>query len=406
MELSSNKPSVAHTYVVFRYDDLAGDQPGERETNPHRRAIWESEQAVDRLFENAGLPYVVGVIPQANPAYLLRSKAGQSFPLSADQEKVNLVKRSMAAGRMQVAMHGFNHTNHSQPKGRASEFSRDYEEQYRDLVAGRKILTDALGQNQISTFIPPFNGWNEHTARALVNSGFRILSADRHQPGDAVTPLTNIPFTAQLWELEELLVQDRLPTDSLVVALYHPPQIARIPNHEHRYYGIERMKALLDRLAARPEIRVVNLEYLQASCADLTPGRYMAAARLQRMKALWTPLLPAKFRPGTSKDFIYLPEKEYLLCCGHWMIWTMIATIGAIVGSLVFFGVVSNWVSQTLNRLLIGGTLLGFLTGIWLIRDIQGRGFHINSIRFFYAVIMGALLFATIRNEWLLSVQH
>ena len=221
--------------VVFRYDDLSGDKLGERENDPERRRIFEAERSVDSLFDKFGFPYVVAVIPK---------RSDNSF--AEDPEKITFIKNAVQMGRIEVAQHGFAHINHAEENHRKGEFrERNFDTQLHDIEAGKEILCKSCQVPNITTFVPPWNAWDDNTAKALVESGFSILSADRSYYGKMAAKLTIVPFTAQLWELESLLNCGDMPDSSVIVVLYHPPQIVRFSGQEERYFGLERFENLL-----------------------------------------------------------------------------------------------------------------------------------------------------------------
>jgi len=175
--------ATGSTYVVFRYDDLSADQPGVRESNVLRRQIWEAEQDVDTLFEKYGMPYVISIIPKANSKYGGTTSPNDYVSFADDPEKVEFIKRGLRQGRIEVAQHGLSHINHVRAynrRHRHGEFrERDYESQLKDIEEGKRILTKICGFTDVVSFVPPWHGWDSNTAKALKESGFRVLSSNR-----------------------------------------------------------------------------------------------------------------------------------------------------------------------------------------------------------------------------------
>ncbi|MHC4148424.1 MAG: DUF2334 domain-containing protein, partial [Planctomycetota bacterium] len=119
-------------YIVFRYDDLTADQQGVRETNLLRSQIWTAERSMDALFAQYDMPYVVAIIPRANQDYGGVRSAEGVVSFAEDEEKIAFIKRALAAGRIEVAQHGFSHSNVVAPGRRPGEFrERDYQSQLR-----------------------------------------------------------------------------------------------------------------------------------------------------------------------------------------------------------------------------------------------------------------------------------
>jgi Polysaccharide deacetylase len=134
--------------VIVRLDDLG-------------RADDESEAFLSRLLR-AGL-FVSG---QIVPAWL--DKAG------ADH------LRSLArCGRLELAQHGWSHTNHALSGQRRYEFgpSRGRDEQSRDIRSGIRRLTRFLGSSVAPVFSAPWDRLNVNTLRVLAQEGFRVMTA-------------------------------------------------------------------------------------------------------------------------------------------------------------------------------------------------------------------------------------
>jgi len=379
-------------YVVFRYDDFTADKPGAREADNIRMRLWEAEQAVDSLFERYDIPYVFAIIPRAN---------GTS--LAEDPEKIEFIRRAIASGRIEVAQHGLSHVNHAKANHLPGEFrERDYKSQLRDIVRGREILLNACNLHDISTFVPPWNGWTGDTARILKKLGFKILSADRYYYYKSAKGLKVIPFTTFLENLESMVDQHRLPEEGIIVVLYHPYDIVRFPGTKGSYYlGVERFEKLLQKLSAMQQVKVVTLQQLANGVEGLTIERYRAANSLRRQRSFWAKLLPRHLWPGTEKQGVYLAQEEYSQTLRYWKV----ATAGLIAGLFMMGLLVRHLLSLVLAakwcfRIDVLATLLFCLSVIAELRLMQ-RGYHITVIRaipgFFGSSFLIALILRVIR---------
>ncbi len=299
-------------YVVFRYDDFAADMPGFRSSDDLRQRVWEAEQQTDAVFAEYSMPYVVAVIPKATGLYGGVEPADQCVSLREDPEKVAFLKDAVAAGRIEVAQHGCSHVNNSAVGHRSAEFREcGFQQQLKAVQEGREILSECLGHDSVRTFVPPWNSWDRHTARALKENGFQILSADRSYFYEEANGLVLVPFTAQLWELESLLQHEDLQDGHVVVVLYHPPQIARFDGLEHRYYGADRLRRLLQRMSETPEVDVVTLAELAGKQREsLTTARFRNANALWWHRGFWGRLLPDSGSTN-AELLVYLSSQEY-----------------------------------------------------------------------------------------------
>lgn len=323
--LLCSRVAIGTTYIVFRYDDLAADRFGERENSSERREIWEAEQAVDGLFGKFGSPYVIAIIPERN---------GVSF--AKDGQKVEFVKNALREGRVEVAQHGFAHINHTRKNHRRGEFrERSYQEQFDDISQGEDILRKCLNLTSIETFVPPFNGWDKHTATIIKKLGFSILSADRSYYHKAAAELTIIPFTAQLWELESKVNKNELPNDAVIIVLFHPTQIVKNSGKENRYFGIERFEKLLQNLSTMRSAKIVTLQQLADECTDLTIDRYQEANNLHRQRSFWSKLIPQRSLPGETSWCLYSSTQVYDSHVAHWKMLGRVLVIGSLLGGLV-----------------------------------------------------------------------
>jgi len=361
----------AATYVVFRYDDLAADAPSVRETDKQRQAVWDAERAMDELFASRGFPYVVGIIPNA------------TAPFYIDTAKVSMVTQALNAGRLQVALHGFTHTNHASANARASEFNRDFSQQLADINAGLSLLRESVHLDRITTFIPPFNDWNESTARALVSAGFQILSADRYRHSSTVDSLTVVPFTAQLWDLETLVNNRSLPTNSVVVVILHPPQIADIQSYDGRFFGLPRLKSLLAKIGTMQDIHVVTFDQLVKENSELSAARYAAAARLWQWRTLWEKLLPESYRPGAKNVFLYESEAAYSKLNLSWLAITSTVILCIIALSTFVTRIILTKRSVIFIRIVFVAAAFAVLSAALLVWDLNHRGFNVNGVRLF-----------------------
>jgi len=85
--------------------------------------------------------------------------------------------RSKQESSFQIHQHGYSHINH-ELDGRKCEFglSRSYEDQYKDIAAGRNRLIAAFGDSVEPIFTPPWNRCTHDTVAALRKLGIRVLS--------------------------------------------------------------------------------------------------------------------------------------------------------------------------------------------------------------------------------------
>lgn len=299
--------------VVFRYDDFAGDQPGVREQDSLRRAIWDAERGMDSLFAARDMPYVIAIIPHATAGFGGVGQGGHAVSFGEDTEKAEFIRNVLHAGRVEVAQHGYSHRNWAGKNHKSGEFrERSFADQRQDLGRGREILLDACQLCEVRTFVPPWNGWDDNTGRALRELGFQVLSGDRYYYYESARDLTIIPYTVVPDELAGMLSEGAYPQGGVIVVCLHPYEIVEFPAAFQRYYfGLERLEQVLTRLAGVPDVKVVTFQQLLQEEPQLSTDRFRAANQLWQQRVFWSRLLPGHWQPGTGSKGLYLSQADY-----------------------------------------------------------------------------------------------
>lgn len=180
-------------------------------------AGWDDDRLMALLdvFERSGVPVDVAVIP-----------AEITDGLSAA-----LLPRARR-GAIWLHQHGFAHVNH-ETQGRKCEFgpARSYAEQAADIVAGRDLLTEHLGDLVDPVFTPPWNRCTSDTAAAVAAAGLQVLSRDATATPLGEHTLAQVPVQVDWfgqrkgvrWTREQLgqLIADRLLADDPVGVMLH-----------------------------------------------------------------------------------------------------------------------------------------------------------------------------------------
>jgi hypothetical protein len=158
-KLLDSLDSATEPVEVFFRDDDAG---------------WDDARLLSLcdLFEALELPLDLAVIPAALHEGLARELLARDW--------------------LGLHQHGYSHSNHER-EGRKCEFgaSRSYDDQRRDIAAGR----DALAGLGIATtlFTPPWNRCTPDTGRALLDLGFTALSREHRAERLGLEGLAELP---------------------------------------------------------------------------------------------------------------------------------------------------------------------------------------------------------------------
>jgi hypothetical protein len=144
---------------------------------------WANNQfrALIDYFRSYSVPLDIAAIPTA---------------LTADVAGEICAMRDEAPALLGIHQHGFSHTNH-EVLGRKCEFgvSRAYQEQYRDIEAGKMKLEAMIGSRVDPIFTPPWNRCTEITGKCLADLGFHVLSRDATAPSLAPSGLKELPIS-------------------------------------------------------------------------------------------------------------------------------------------------------------------------------------------------------------------
>jgi len=151
--------------VAFRYDDfsICSDT--------------ELEKKFLELFKDANIPITIGIVPYAELS--MCESIGEKNVRQLLLKKVAMLREGIRSGMIEVAMHGYSH----EPTHGKTEFAGlPKNEQLRRLIEGKKRL-EQISNKPILTFIPPWGGYDNTTARLLEKLHFTALSADEHKTG-------------------------------------------------------------------------------------------------------------------------------------------------------------------------------------------------------------------------------
>lgn len=178
--LSSSNLYAENIKVVLRYDDYSSISNIELEKELFKRA------------EEIGIGVLVGVIPFPGQPY--DKTVGTSLRPHVDlpPAKIALLRDYADRRTIHIAIHGHSHVNNAL-SGTPSEMAGlPLDLQIRLLTRARDAMNDSL-HTDISTFIPPFNTFDNNTLKALQHTGFRLVSAGRAESTHKLSALNYLP---------------------------------------------------------------------------------------------------------------------------------------------------------------------------------------------------------------------
>lgn len=258
--------------VVFRYDDFGNDSP---------RHV---ENALLAAFRAVQAPITFAVIPFGGSGVGAAPDDDAWTPLDACA--LGWLRAAQADGTVEVAQHGFAHVDHEPASERESEF-RGVEPalQRQRLQRGRDVLTQGLGAAP-TAFVPPFNTFDAHTAQALVELGFTILSGDKSGVvGGGHSPLRELPSTCTLGKARAAIAAAR--------SSWHAQPVVTVLLHPMEFVGERGALALpaLQSLLADCRREGLPLRSVAGACrdGDVTDGRRLANDQAAAAFARWLP---------------------------------------------------------------------------------------------------------------------
>jgi peptidoglycan/xylan/chitin deacetylase (PgdA/CDA1 family) len=263
--------------VVLRYDDYGGPAP------------CPADQAVIAAALRHNIRFTFGVIP-----------AWHGQPLGATT--VQALLPALQQGIIELAQHGYTHDALWQWRGRSSEFlGLPFADQSRRIAAGKAMLEKTFGQ-RVSSFIPPWNRYDDATVACLEQLGFDTLSGDNRFPGWTASRLKGMPVTCELRDLKAVVnsAQVRGLKNALVVCLFHRYDFREMDSKQG-WLNFYEFNTLMQWLAAQPGVETLTVHEAAQRFPHIT-GDY------QRQVCRWLAcenLLPAGWRIPMPELCVY-----------------------------------------------------------------------------------------------------
>lgn len=234
--------------VVFRLDD-----PTPVYDSVSRRAV--------ALFNDKQIPLTIAMVP-------CDSNENEIVPVS-DKDSVFIA--AVNSENIEIALHGLTH-QYVNNKGEFGDL--DANESLRRITNGISVL-QSIFDKEITTFIPPFNAWNEHTLTAMRMHGMNVISADMFTPiyADSVHyfPETLGHLMAQngMWRAAEEAIMGCEEKNAVCVVMFHAYDLP----DEQSWLSLE---SLLDACKGNEEVQCHTYQSLLESGVVSSATRYHA----------------------------------------------------------------------------------------------------------------------------------
>lgn len=228
--------------LAFRYDDFSA------------KSDTALEQEIFDLFERAGVPLTIGVIPDVCEGPFEQTTPQNLLPLT--DAKAAMLRDRIAAGNTEVAQHGYTHQAQTPGAADPSEFrGLSYQDQRDRIAAGKTILEQAI-DGTVAVLIPPWDRYDANTVTALEDLGFACLSAGQTGVQPEGATLMFVPATCKLDSVEQEVNKIRLVPDGRpIVVLLHATDF-----HEDQPQGgpmsLADLKRILVWVKSQPMLRL------------------------------------------------------------------------------------------------------------------------------------------------------
>ena len=240
--------SIHAVHVVFRLDDP--------------RPVCDSvSMRVVQLFNAKQVPLTIAMLPCDSCENAITP------PISTTSHYIATIQQD----NIELALHGLTHQNING----AGEFGGlDSTEAVRRIAKGKQAL-QAIFDKEISTFIPPFNAWNEHTLTAMRMHGMNVISADMFTPvyADSVhyfsETLGHLMAKKGMWRAAKEAIMGCAEKDAVCVVMFHAYDL---PDEQ----SWEQLESLLDTCKANEEVQCHTYQSLLASGVESSATRYCA----------------------------------------------------------------------------------------------------------------------------------
>lgn len=192
----------AQIRIVFRCDDF--------------RLVNDTiQQDIIKTFHDNSVPLTIGVIPADRQSKIV---------FNIDSLTLSILRKYVNDGSLEIALHGFSHTNTNPKYYIDNEFEGiDKEDQARRIILGKELLDSVFSPMVVTTFIPPRNVYNSATIAALSKYGFKVISANRG--GIVDNRMTFYPCTTEDFDDISAFVKSKEISQinaGTMIVLFHP----------------------------------------------------------------------------------------------------------------------------------------------------------------------------------------
>lgn len=254
----------------------------------------EFEKKLLSLMEKYNVPCTFGVVP-----FVYQDEYDSSIqvehPLS--QENVQMLRPYVEEGLVEIALHGFHHnTQATKLNGYVpGEFFGISQEEQEDLIVRGKAYLDDTFSCNVTTFIPPWNTYDEATLGALKKLEFSCISTgNRFGPVISNASLLYLPALCKLSDVLPVINEVlRIGLDEavIVVCFHHYEFVEVSPNRTDYQLTIDQLEELFSRIQKMEGVSLYTVRDFASRDTTLTAERYLLTSQLVRNTNIVPPVI-------------------------------------------------------------------------------------------------------------------
>jgi peptidoglycan/xylan/chitin deacetylase (PgdA/CDA1 family) len=247
--------------VVLRYDDFSS-------LSNH-----EVEERIVDLCQKNGISVTFGVVPFITTGDVHLPESAETIPL--EEGKAKQLRCWHSAGVVDIALHGYSHqTSQVDPP---SEFAGlSLETQFTKIKEGKIFLEEMTGI-KVTTFIPPWNAYDQNTLQSLEVLGFNAISAKRSGPASIRSRLKFLPETCSIKRLPSAVKTARSCSQRhpIIVLVFHAFEFVE-GDVNRGSITFENFSTHISWLKQQPDIRLCSIEQVLKRFPGLTAKRFLS----------------------------------------------------------------------------------------------------------------------------------
>lgn len=344
--------------IAFRFDDYSATSNTLLEKN------------LINAFDKNGLSITIGVIPNIMTGDYHQSD-GDSYETLPENKK-DILRNAYFKGVIEVALHGYTHQRNKVSQTMSEFAGLEYEKQYDLLKTGQTMLEEII-HAPVTTFIPPWNSYDNNTLKALDALDFKTISADFNGTYNTTTPLQFLPFTCDLAGFKSTLehAEKRKGNSPLIVVMIHQYDFLEISSERGSYY-FQEFENLLHELALRNDLVLTDLAGVENYYQNIYAPKYN---QLVTTKKLFLKAFPVQLvaPPNLYMSDTFLLEQKLF-------VYLYLYLIPLILAFAFYFILQRIWVRRNMQIPFTGIITLLLFTSIFIFTRLNPGGYKITLI--------------------------